>query len=95
MGYEDHSIVRDSESDFRSTYERIGCFYKAAGDIQIFRVRSKVSLRIEGGYLNTGNEWKTLRAMACERNVKLPRFLSKFYSKRRTPGSKRCRSLSI
>jgi hypothetical protein len=93
--YEEHTIVRDSESDFRSTYERIRRLYKAPGDIQILCVRSKVSLRIEGGYLNTGNEWKTLRAMASERNVKLPRFLSKFYSKRRTPGSKRCRSLSI
>jgi hypothetical protein len=87
--------VRDSESNFGSTYEGIGRLDKAPGDIQILCVRSKVSLRIEGGYLNTGNEWKTLRAMASERNVKLPRFLSEFYSKRRTPGSKRCRSLSI
>ena len=95
MCYEDHAIVRDSESDFGSTYEGIGRLYKAAGDIQILRVRSKVSLRIEGGYLNTGNEWKTLRAMVSGGNGKLPRFLSEFYSKRRTPGSKRCRSLSI
>jgi hypothetical protein len=31
-------------------------------------VRGKVSLRVERGYLNSGNEWKTLRAMVCERD---------------------------
>ena len=70
--------MRDSESDLRSTYERIRRLYKAPGDIQILCVRSKVSLRIEGCYLNTGNERKTLRAMAFGGNGKLPRFLSKF-----------------
>ena len=70
--------MRDSESDFRSTYERIRRFHKAAGDIQILRVRGKMSLGLEGGYLNTGNEWKTLRTMTFGRNGELPRFLWKF-----------------
>ena len=73
----------DFERDFRATDERIFRLYKAPGDIQILCVRSKVSLRVEGGYLNTGNEWKTLRAMVFERNGNYLNF-SKLYSKRCT-----------
>jgi hypothetical protein len=75
--------VRDFESDFRSPYERIRRLYKAPGHVQVLCVRSKVSLRVERGYLNSGNEWKALRAMVCERDGN---YLAspKFYSKRRT-----------
>jgi hypothetical protein len=66
--FENHAIVRDSESDFRSTYERIRRLHKAPGYIQIFCVRSNVSLRAERNYLNSGNERKTLLAMAFERD---------------------------
>ena len=60
--------MRNSESDFRSTYERIRGLHKAPGDIQILCVGRKVSLRIERNNLNAGNEWKTLLAMLFEKN---------------------------
>jgi hypothetical protein len=60
--------VRNSESDFRSSYERIRRLHKTPGYIQILYVRRNVSLRIERNYLNPGNERKTLLAMLFEKN---------------------------
>jgi len=73
--------VRDSESDFRSTYKGIRRLHKAAGYVQILCVRSDVSLRLERNYLNSGNERKTLLAMRCERD-EITSLSPKFYSKK-------------
>ncbi len=73
--------MRDSESDLCSSYERIRRLHKAPRHTQILCVRSKVSLRVERGYLNSGNERKTLVRDGLWEGMEIASLSLKFYSK--------------
>lgn len=94
MCHEDQAIVRDFESDFGSADERIRSLDKAPRQIQVLRVRSNVSLRVERGYLSSGNERKTLRTMAFEKDGNYPRVSQILFQEAR-PWAKMRHALSI
>lgn len=82
LGGEYRSVVPDPESDLCPVRERPRRLDKTPEQTQILYVRSDVSFRVEGSHLDSGDEWKTLRAMAVERDGRTS-IVSRFYSSQR------------